>query len=249
MRAKDVEPMLLAVHNFHPNTFPENFANIDSLKRVIFNKYNHPLLNTLECGGDIPDWECLDSSSVEVAERKWREAEAKLKRCPQYSQIKEESLVIWDVASLVSVPLQEERPFKTAWEVNEWMKTGDIPEFSRDTKLEDEMTGAAFLAFVTNLRVFLSKKGIPLNQVLVVNLTSNFDGVRMFNSSTTNGEVYIWYSKIVQLKELSTKEENSLILVVLERRRTLPSQTIFSFHFIPNSLNCQQKVQRGNFGR
>ena len=89
-------------------------------------------------------------------------------------------------------------------------------------ELEDKMTGAAFLAFVTNLRVFLSKKGIPLDQVLVVNLTSNFDGVRMFNSSTTNGEVYIWYSKIVQLKELSTKEENILILAVLEKKKDTP---------------------------
>ena len=93
---------------------------------------------------------------------------------------------MWNVASLVSVPLQEERPFKITREVNEWMKTGDIREFSRDTKLEDEMTGAAFLAFVTNLRVFLSKKGIPLDQVLVVNLASNFDGVRMFYAYNLN---------------------------------------------------------------
>ena len=102
------------------------------------------------------------------------------------------------------------------------MKTGDIPEFSGDTKLDDEMKGTAFLAFVTNLRLFLSKKGIPFNQVLVVNPTSKFDGVRMFKSSTKKGKVYIWYSKIVQLKELSTKEENILVLAELEKKKDTP---------------------------
>ena len=53
------------------------------------------------------------------------------------------------MASLVSHSTPRRATLQITREVNEWMKRGDIREFSRDTKLEDEMKGAAFLAFVS----------------------------------------------------------------------------------------------------
>ena len=107
---------------------------------------------------------------------------------------------------------------KKVWAENEWMKYRDIPEFTPRSKLEEEMTGASFLSFLHHLREFLVKKGLPLEDLLIINLTSNFEGVRMFKYSTDNSEVYIWYSKIVQLKEDGTKEDSILIFAVLEHK-------------------------------
>ena len=67
-----------------------------------------------------------------------------------------------------------------------------------------------------------SQKGLNPNDVVFLNLTSNFDGVRMFKKDTTNGEVYIWYAKIVQLGDLGTKEENIMMLAVLEKKKDTP---------------------------
>ena len=129
---------------------------------------------------------------------------------------------MWDAAHSASLLLKKKELFEPVWKVNEWMKTGEIPEFNRDTKLEDEMTGAAFLSFLTYLRVFLRKKRLNLNDVIILNFTSNFDGVRCFKSSTANGEVYIWYVKVIQLGKLCTKEENIIILAVLEKKKDTP---------------------------
>ena len=65
--------MLLSVHHFHPNTHPENCVNIDSMKRSIFDKDNHPLLDTLDQGGEVSQWEFMGAASVLAAEKNWRE--------------------------------------------------------------------------------------------------------------------------------------------------------------------------------
>ena len=102
------------------------------------------------------------------------------------------------------------------------MKNDEFPDFKRKSEIEGEMAGAAFLSFVQYLRVFLRKKGLNPNDVVFLNLTSNFDGVSMFKKDTGNGEVYIRYAKIVQLGDLGTKEENIVILAVLEKKKDTP---------------------------
>ena len=123
-----------------------------------------------------------------------------------------------------ALPLREEKLYNIVWKENDWMKYRDIPDFTESSKLEGEMSGAAFLGFLRKLRVFMEKKRLDKNHCLFLNGTSNFDGLRMHKYSTVNGEVYIWYTKLVQLQEVSTKENNIQILAVLEKKK----ETAFS---------------------
>lgn len=62
------------------------------------------------------------------------------------------------------------------------------------------------------------------DRIIVITTTNNFDGIRMFKYSKENSEVYIWYCTINELdeKEKRTKNENVLILCVLEKKKGSP---------------------------
>ena len=67
--------------------------------------------------------------------------------------------MMWDTASYATFLINnKDEHFTRVWEANEWMKNGELPDFKRNSEIEGEMMGAAFVSFVQYLRVFLRKK-------------------------------------------------------------------------------------------
>ena len=127
VRGIDVEPMIVSVHHFHPNTHPENSANIILSKQSIFCKENHPLLKMLDSGGNIHGWPYMDEASVLAADVQWSKAEATADQVSKDIDIPR--LLDFQIFGVLSVSQRNIAKADEVWQKHLKEKFPRIPDF------------------------------------------------------------------------------------------------------------------------
>lgn len=101
------------------------------------------------------------------------------------------------------------------------MKSVPVCDLGEDSNIEDITTGIAYLTFQKSIQKWLESVQNK-EEILILSLTSLFDGVRMHKHSKQDSEVFIWYSTINEIKTGRTKEGNIIILALLEKKKNMP---------------------------